>query len=79
MLKREIKTQQIKIYTDDKELLKERFKGSYADIIHSLLWGTKDDFKEVVKVLLTEELQTITPYFKKRLDSIEQMIEDKLK
>ena len=72
-------TQLVRLYVNDVRFIKEHFNKPIKEIVSSLLWGTKDDFKEVVKTLLSDELQTIAPYFKKRLDNIEQMIEDKLK
>ena len=73
------KTKTARLYKTDIDFMKSHFNKSIAEVVSSLLWGKKDEFKEVVKVLLTEELEQIAPYFKKRLDSIEQMIEDKIK
>ena len=69
------KTKTARLYKTDIDFMKSHFNKSIAEVVSSLLWGKKDEFKEVVKVLLTDELQTIAPYFKKRLDSIEQMIQ----
>ena len=65
----------IKVYLEDKEILKKFNKGSIAQAIHSLLFGEEEEIKATIEAYLEREIK---PYINRKLESIEESINTKL-